>query len=324
MFRRTSVFLASALVAAAALPDTAWSAARAVVVIENAQTVGITTTVTSIDYAKRLVTLTGPLGNKAVFRVGAEVRNFDQVHPGDTVAASYVLREIITVLAPGARAPAVRESFAGVRGKRGGVLATDTIQFAARVEAVDYEGRTVWLRVPGGRDVHVAIAPEVPSLEQVHKGDRVIYRAIAMLTALGSGPIAGGVKAGLLTCQISPSIGFIVGSFQSMNCRFTPDDGTPPENYAGSINRIGLDIGITAGRQLAWAVYAPTRGLSSGGLAGAYVGASGDASLGVGVGANFLLGGSNNTVALQPFSVEGQIGLSLALGIANLQLSPAP
>lgn len=313
---RLTVFIAwLALVAAVGLPGQARPAGRAAKVIENTRTVGITTTVAAIDYARRQVTLTDPLGNKAVFRAGPEVRSFDQVHPGDTVAASYVLHEVITVPAPGARPQP---------GPRPGTAAIDTIEFAARVEAIDYHERTVWLRGADGRDVHVVIAPDVPDLDELHQGDRVVYRATATLSALGSGPTADGVKAGLLACQISPSVGFIVGSFQSMTCRFTPDSGAPPENYTGSINRLGLDIGITAGRQLAWAVYAPTSGLVPGGLAGGYVGASGDASLGLGVGANFLVGGSNRTVALQPFSVENQFGVSLALGIANLQLAPAP
>jgi hypothetical protein len=324
MVRLTSVFMASALVAAAALPGSARSATRAAVIIENARTVGITTTVVAIDYGRRLVTLTDPLGNRAVFHAGPEVRGFDRVHTGETVPASYVLREVVTVLAPGARAPAMRDDVSDGRGARPGADPRDTVQFAARIEAVDYHDRTIWLRGPNGRDVHVAVAPDVPNLAQIHQGDRVTYRATATLSSIGSVPMADGVKAGLLACQISPSVGFIVGSFQSMTCRFTPDSGAPPESYTGTINRLGLDIGVTGGRQLAWAVYAPTRGLASGGLAGAYVGASGDASLGVGVGANFLLGGSNNTVALQPFSVENQFGVSLALGIANLQLSPAP
>jgi hypothetical protein len=306
------VVAASALIAALTLAGTAGSAVHPSIIIENTQTVGITSTVAAIDYVKRTVTLTGPMGNKAVFRAGPEVPNFDQVHPGDTVAASYVLHEVVTT--PSGRASPVRE----------GNVATDTIQFPAQVEAVDLQGRTVWLRGPRDRDVHIAVAPETVGLERLHRGERVVYRASATLTALGSGPVAGSVKFGVLWCQLAPSVGLIVGSFQSMSCHFSPDNGGAPENYTGSINRIGLDLGITAGRQLAWAVYAPTRGLSPGGLAGAYVGASGDASLGVGVGANFLLGGSSNTVALQPFSVEGQIGLSLALGIANLQLVPAP
>jgi hypothetical protein len=234
------------------------------------------------------------------------------------VAASYLLREVISVLPRGARAPGTPE-----RGPRG-AAAIDTTQVAATVEAIDYAGRTVLLRGPAGRMIEVSVAPEVPNLDQLNKGDKVVYRATAVLTMLASGPVPGSVKAGLLACQISPSVGFIVGSFQSLACRFTPDSGGPLENYSGSIRRVGLDIGITAGGQLAWAVYAPTAGLAPGGLAGNYGGASGEVSLGVGVGANFLVGGSSDTVALQPLSIEGKVGLNLALGVANLQLSPAP
>ena len=55
-------------------------------------------------------------------------------------------------------------------------------------------------------------------------------------------------------------------------------------------------------------------------LAGKYVGASGDASLGLGGGANVLVGGSHQTVSLQPVSVTGNVGVNLALGVAGLTL----
>jgi hypothetical protein len=50
------------------------------------------------------------------------------------------------------------------------------------------------------------------------------------------------------------------------------------------------------------------------------VGASGNASLGLGLGANVLVGGSHRTISLQPLSVEGQFGVNLALGVAGLRL----
>jgi Protein of unknown function (DUF992) len=140
-------------------------------------------------------------------------------------------------------------------------------------------------------------------------------------------PAAGqapGIKAGMLACTLAPSIGFIVGSRQTMTCQFTPDGPFPPEAYIGTITTIGLDIGITAGGALGWAVFAPTAGPPRGALAGEYVGATGEITAGVGVGANVLFGGSNRTIALQPVSVEGQAGVSLALGISGLELRPAP
>jgi len=126
----------------------------------------------------------------------------------------------------------------------------------------------------------------------------------------------------LLSCSMAPTIGLIVGSRQTMTCQFQPDRGGITERYAGVINRIGLDLGVTAGGAMGWAVLTSAEVPVQGGLAGTYVGASGDISLGVGVGANVMFGGSNKSVALQPISVEGQVGVNLALGIANLQLRP--
>ena len=127
-------------------------------------------------------------------------------------------------------------------------------------------------------------------------------------------------KVGTLTCQTSASIGLIVGSHQKLRCRFSPDNGGPQEYYSGHVGRIGLDIGVRVAGVLVWAVYAPTNVIHHGSLAGTYVGASGDISLGVGVGAKALVGGSHNSVALQPLSVEGQVGVNVALSISSLNL----
>ena len=112
-------------------------------------------------------------------------------------------------------------------------------------------------------------------------------------------------QAGMLTCRLNPSIGFIIAGHQSMECRYVPSDGSPPQAYEGALNTVGIDIGISAGGILGWAVLAPTAGIPAGALAGEYVGASGDIGIGIGAGANILIGGSARTVALQPISLEG-------------------
>jgi hypothetical protein len=144
----------------------------------------------------------------------------------------------------------------------------------------------------------------------------------AFLLALATAPAAAQsrTKAGMLTCRTGPSVGLIVGSRQQMRCRFTPDNGGPPEAYSGTISRLGLDVGLTAGGVMGWAVLASTSALPHGALRGRYVGASGDISLGLGAGANVLVGGSRQTISLQPISVEGQVGVNLALGVAGLVL----
>jgi hypothetical protein len=130
------------------------------------------------------------------------------------------------------------------------------------------------------------------------------------------------VKAGTLTCDISGGIGLIITSHKDVTCMFTPSQPGPREVYVGGINKFGLDLGATAGGEMVWAVYAPTT-RRFGALAGQYGGASAEATVGAGLGANVLVGGSDRTIALQPVSVQGQAGLNVAAGVAELTLRPA-
>lgn len=131
-----------------------------------------------------------------------------------------------------------------------------------------------------------------------------------------------GVSVGTLTCKMAPSIGLIFGSRQRMACRFAPNGPYPPEAYLGVMGTIGIDIGITAGA-MAWGVFAPTAGPRRGALSGTYVGASGAIGVGVGVGANLLFGGTGRSIALQPLSLEGSVGINLSLGVSSLTLTLA-
>ena len=103
---------------------------------------------------------------------------------------------------------------------------------------------------------------------------------------------------------------------------FTPSQPGPKEVYVGSITKFGLDLGATAGGEMVWAVYAPST-RKFGALAGNYGGATAEATVGAGLRANVLVGGSDRTVALQPVSVQGQAGLNVAAGVADLRLRPA-
>jgi hypothetical protein len=146
---------------------------------------------------------------------------------------------------------------------------------------------------------------------------------LALLSAPSAVAQTPTTAAGTLTCKMAPSIGLILGSRQQMACRFVPNGPFPPEAYVGVMGTIGLDIGITAGGVMAWGVLAPTAGPMRGKLAGTYVGASGAVGVGVGVGANLLFGGTGRSIALQPLSVEGSVGINLSLGVSSLTLALA-
>lgn len=130
-----------------------------------------------------------------------------------------------------------------------------------------------------------------------------------------------GVKAGILTCDVASGWGFVFGSTRDLRCNYTDNNGTV-EQYAGHIDKLGVDIGYHAGGVIAWAVLAPTANIAEGALAGSYGGVTGGLAIGVGAGAHALVGSdSGQTISLQPLSVEGMTGVEAVAGIAQIVLS---
>jgi hypothetical protein len=164
---------------------------------------------------------------------------------------------------------------------------------------------------------------------KVSSGKVVVVLALALaLCALATpqaraqeGGSSGGtaVRAGYLTCHVSSGWGLIFGSSRSLNCSYAMQPGYT-EFYTGSITKFGADIGYLSSAVMIWAVLAPTTNLGQGALAGTYAGATASAAVGVGAGANVLVGGFKHSIALQPVSIEGQNGLNVAAGVASLSL----
>lgn len=147
-----------------------------------------------------------------------------------------------------------------------------------------------------------------------------LFTAAALLTALAAAPAsAGGIKIGVLTCEVEGGVGWIIGSSKDVECTFDRSGPGGKENYVGSIGKLGLDVGVTGETVIAWAVFAPGK-MKKGSLKGSYTGASAEATLGVGLGANVLIGGFKKSINLQPISIQAQTGISIAAGVASLQL----
>jgi hypothetical protein len=156
-------------------------------------------------------------------------------------------------------------------------------------------------------------------------------RVFAALSVVAAGTIAlvgvaahaqqGRVQAGVLECRGGANVGMIVGSVTNLGCVFRGQN-RPDDLYVATITKVGLDLGVTDQTALSWAVFAPTAQLGFGDLSGDYAGVDASAAVGVGLGGNAMLGGSQNSFALQPLSVQGQTGLNVAAGVQSLTLRP--
>ena len=148
-----------------------------------------------------------------------------------------------------------------------------------------------------------------------------------LLSFFAAGMLAAPVVAnaaqadvGKLDCDVSKGIGVIVGSKQDVDCTYTPNAaGDVSQHYVGTITDFGLDVGTVEEGRMVWLVFNATREPVAG-LQGNYAGVTADASVGIGGGANVLVGGTSKTVSLQPVSLEGDVGVNLAVGVAALKL----
>ena len=151
-----------------------------------------------------------------------------------------------------------------------------------------------------------------------------VLAASALAFAGSASAAPHGVKVGELTCNVASGWGFVFGSSKDLHCTFHGNRAHGGEHYTGTISKFGVDIGYTEGGVLIWGVFAPSSDIRPGALEGDYAGATASATVGVGLGANVLIGGLDKSLALQPVSVEGNKGLNVAAGVGAISLHSAP
>ena len=151
-------------------------------------------------------------------------------------------------------------------------------------------------------------------------------KAMLVATLMGSATlfspasaIEARIEVGILSCEVEAGSGFVLGSKKDMRCTFNGIDDFS-ETYTGTVRKFGLDIGQTDRTIITWAVFAPTTEMEARALEGNYAGISAEATLGVGIGANAMLGGFDRSIALQPLSGQYQEGANIAAGIGTMTL----
>lgn len=121
--------------------------------VGQGETVEMTATVQSIDYAKRTVTLVGPDGAAKTMKVGSGVRNFSQVQPGDNLVVRYSEAAVYVIAPPGTKIPEDRLAAAVARaepGEKPGGGVAERVVITGLVTAVDPAANTISLVDPTG------------------------------------------------------------------------------------------------------------------------------------------------------------------------------
>jgi hypothetical protein len=141
---------------------------------------------------------------------------------------------------------------------------------------------------------------------------------------VGDGETVDHVEVGVLSCDVADTDAlFEFKQARDLACTFDPAaDDLATEAYVGEITRFGLNLGSTQEGVMRWLVLAPTeKTLGDAGLNGTYNGVSAQATLGVGVEGNVMVGGGEDQLTLQPVSLGTQTGVNLAVGVGNIALT---
>ncbi len=152
----------------------------------------------------------------------------------------------------------------------------------------------------------------------------ILAAALAASAFAAASPAAhayGSAQVGILVCQVESGSGFVFGSTKTLACTFTPQDGSATESYSGVVSRYGVDLGFTSNGLLTWAVIGKSfDSYERGALSGQYAGVGAEVTAIIGGGANVLGKKSTRDFVLQPVSLQGQTGLNVALGVAEVEL----
>jgi hypothetical protein len=148
-----------------------------------------TDTVVSVDAALRQIELKHADGKITSYKCGPQVANFDQIKVGDQVRAT-VVDEMALFLKP-ASATQVFTATATVVGARlgakPGVASLDTLDFTAKVLAIDFWKHQVTLQTADGRTKPVPVG-EFVNLADFNVGDEVVVRLTQALAVLVEKP----------------------------------------------------------------------------------------------------------------------------------------
>jgi hypothetical protein len=142
-------------------------------------------TVTAVDRQARTVTVQGADGESATIKVPDEAQNLDQVYPGARFLLRY-LQSVAVFISPAGGTPSTDVGTSMQLAEKGatpGGMITEVVQIQARVDAIDYNERTVVLTGPEGNSVKLKVDDRVTRLNEVNVGDIVVVAYTQALAA---------------------------------------------------------------------------------------------------------------------------------------------
>ena len=154
------------------------AAAKATPRVVVAETTSIEARLDAVDVKTRRMMVTGPRGKTLTLKVGPDVKDLDQVKPGDQLVVRYF--EPLALFVRKGNEPRVAAEGAAVQvapnSKKPVAVPVDTVEFKGTVEGIEYAKPRLTLKGAEGKTRTIKVDPSVKRFNEVKKGDQIVVR----------------------------------------------------------------------------------------------------------------------------------------------------
>jgi len=174
-----ALLIALAAISGGERPASAQSAAdKATPRTVVAETTSIEAKLDAVDVKTRRMTVTGPHGKTLTLKVGADVKDLDQIKPGDQLVVRYFEPLALFLRKDGEPRAAAEAAAVQVapKGKRPVAVPVDTVEFKGTVEGIEYAKPRLTLKGAEGKTRTIKVDPSVKRFNEVKKGDQIVVR----------------------------------------------------------------------------------------------------------------------------------------------------
>lgn len=140
----------------------------------------VSASVISVNKEDRSITVRDPEGNVSEIDLTEDVKNFDQIRPGDNLVLEVYSALAMKLAAPGEEFDDQEAQMVAVAkpGEKPKLVNVDVAEVLAEISAINKETREVTVKGPGGNSVTIQVPKDIEKFDELKIGDKVNVRYI--------------------------------------------------------------------------------------------------------------------------------------------------
>jgi hypothetical protein len=162
--------------------ETHFEPGKGVLITEAAN---ITAAVLSVDKQDRSIVVKAPDGNAIKIELTEDVKNFDQIHPGDKLVLELYTALAMQLAKPGEEFTDTASNVVAIAqpGQKPKLVTVDIVEVLAKITGINKDAREVTVTGPLGNSVTLQVPEKIKKFDELKVGDEVNARYVEAFAA---------------------------------------------------------------------------------------------------------------------------------------------